>query len=158
MNFGKKAGRDSRASRVSGFADESGELGELKEALGEFRMSVHAWSDAVYARPRAAVAAGRRRIWRLAAGWALGCVLVACGASAGVWQHYQHQQEMRVTAARVAGHQRLAAQQRKQQAKQKEEDQLVREDLLAQVDKDVSREVPAAMEPLGQLMTGDENW
>jgi hypothetical protein len=54
---------------------------------------------------------------------------------------------MRITAARVAEQQRLAAQQQLWQ-----ED----EDLLAKVDSDVSRQVPAAMEPLGQLMVGDE--
>jgi hypothetical protein len=31
------------------------------------------------------------------------------------------------------------------------------EDLLAQVDSDVSREVPSAMEPLAQLMAEDES-
>jgi uncharacterized protein HemX len=129
---------------------------ELNKALGEFRFSVHAWSDAAYSRTRTVIAQGRRRIWRLAAGWALGCVLVAGGASAGVWEHHQHQQEMRIAAARAAEQQRLAAQEREQQARQKEEDLLAREDLLAKVDKDVSREVPAAMEPLGQLMAEDE--
>jgi len=47
----------------------------------------------------------------------------------------------------VAEQQRLAAQER---ARQEEED------LLAKVDSDVSREVPSAMEPLAQLMAGDE--
>jgi hypothetical protein len=141
VNFNEKAGR---VSGVSNIADEPD---ELDEALTEFRLSVYAWSEAAYSRTRTAVVPGRRRIWRLAAGWALGCVLVAGGGSAGVWEHHQHQQEMRITAARVAEQQRLAAQQQLWQ-----ED----EDLLAKVDSDVSRQVPAAMEPLGQLMVGDE--
>jgi ssDNA-specific exonuclease RecJ len=61
---------------------------------------------------------------------------------------------MRNAAARVAEQQRLqeqlAAQQRSQQARQEDED------LLAKVDSDVSRDVPAAMEPLAQLMVEDE--
>jgi hypothetical protein len=121
------------------------ELGALDEALRDFRLSVHAWSEAVYARPRTVVELGRRRSWRLAAGWALGCVLVAGGASTGIWQH--HRQEVRISADRLAERQRLAVQEQARQAE---------EDLLAKVDSDVSRAVPAAMEPLGQLMVEDE--
>jgi uncharacterized protein HemX len=120
---------------------------ELDEALTNYRLSVHAWSDAAFSRPRTVVAP--RRVWRLAAGWALGCVLIAGGASAGVWQH--HQREMRIAAARVAEQQQMVAQQREQQARRQED-----EDLLAKVDRDVSREVPVAMEPLAQLMGEDE--
>jgi predicted component of type VI protein secretion system len=65
---------------------------------------------------------------------------------------------MKIAAAHAAAQQRLAAQQREQQARQEKEDLLAREDLLAKVDKDVSRQVPAAMEPLGQMMAGDESW
>jgi hypothetical protein len=122
---------------------------ELDEALRNFRSSVQAWSEAAYVRPRAAVERGQRRIWRLAVGWALGCVLVAGGASTGVWEH--HQREMRSAAARVAEQERLAAQQRRNQQVRQED-----EDLLAKVDSDVSREVPRAMEPLAQLMAEDE--
>jgi phosphoketolase len=132
-----------KAGEVGNFAEEPG---ELDEALKDFRLSVHAWSDAVYSRPRTAVAP--RQVWRMAAGWALGCVLVAGGASAGVWQH--HQREMKSAAARVAEQERMAVQQRNQKARQEDED------LLAKVDRDVSREVPAAMEPLAQMMTEDK--
>ena len=132
-----------KTGEVGNFTEEPG---ELDETLRDFRLSVHAWSEAVYSRPRAAVAP--RQVWRLAAGWALGCVLIAGGASAGLWQH--HQREMRSVAARVAEQERLAVQQRNQQARQEDED------LLAKVDSDVSREVPAAMEPLAQIMAEDE--
>jgi hypothetical protein len=111
-------------------------------------LSIHAWSEAVYVQPRAAFAPGGRRIWRLAAGWALGCVLVAGSVSGGVWEH--HRQEMNIAAARVAEHERLAAEQRDQQVRQEDEE------LLSKVDSDVSREVPSAMEPLAQLMAEDE--
>jgi uncharacterized protein HemX len=123
---------------------------ELNEALTDFRLSVHAWSENAFSRSRmVAAAAPPRRVWRLAAGWALGCVLIAGGASAGVWQHQQR--EMRIAVARVAEQQRLVALQKNQQAQQQED-----EDLLAKVDRDVSREVPVAMEPLAQLMGEDE--
>ncbi|MGA2808415.1 MAG: hypothetical protein ABSE87_09780 [Terracidiphilus sp.] len=121
----------------------------LNEALRDFRLSVHAWSEASYNRPRTALApAHSRRVWRLAAGWALGCALVAGGVSGGFYEH--HQREMKIAAARVAEQQRLAAEQRDRLAKEEEED------LLAKVDSDISREVPSAMEPLARLMAEDE--
>lgn len=120
---------------------------ELNKALKDFRLSVHAWSDAAFSRPRTAIAAvAPKRIWRLAVGCALGCVLVAGGASVGLWQHHQREIELRITQARIAEQQRLAALQAQQDD----------EDLLAKVDSDVSREVPIAMEPLAQLMAEDE--
>ncbi len=122
----------SGVSGVSGGANEPemlGELDKLDEALRDFRLSVHAWSEAAYSRPRKAVERGRSRVWRLATGWALACVLVAGGASAGVWEH--HRQEMKIIAARAAEQQRLAAQERARQARLEEED------LLAKVDSDV---------------------
>jgi hypothetical protein len=76
-------------------------------------------------------------------------VLIAGGASAGVWGH--HRQEMKAAAARVAEHERLAAEQRMQLAREEDED------LLARVDSDVAREVPSALEPLAQLMAADES-
>jgi hypothetical protein len=53
----------------------------------------------------------------------------------------------RAAAERQAEQQRLAAE---EQAREMDE-------LLAQVDSDLSREVPSAMEPLTQLMAEDEN-
>jgi uncharacterized protein HemX len=124
---------------------------ELDEALRDFRLSVQAWSDAAFSRPRTVITTvAPKHLWRLAAGWALGCVLLVGGASAGFWQHHQRQMETRIAAARVAEQQRLVALQREQQARQEDED------LLAKVDSDVSREVPSAMEPLVQLMVEDE--
>jgi Tfp pilus assembly protein PilN len=131
-------------SEVDEFRNEAGELGE---ALSDFRMSVHAWSEAEFNRPRTAIEPARRRFWRLAVGWALGCVLVFGSVSGGV--AYRHRQnEIKIAQARIAEQQRLAAQ---AQARQEEED------LLAKVDSDVSREVPSAMEPLARLMAEDES-
>ena len=122
---------------------------EMDEALRDFRLSVHAWSEAQYSRSRAVFVASPRRVaWRLAAGWALGCVLVTCGVSAGIYVH--RQQEMKMAAVRAAEHERLATKQRNLQVQQEDED------LLAKVDRDVSREVPSALEPLARLMAEDD--
>jgi uncharacterized protein HemX len=118
----------------------------LDEALKNFRMSVCAWSEAELSRERTVVKVVRRRSWRLAVGWALAGVLVAAGASGGVYEH--HQQELRIAAAAQQAEQQQAA--RELQARAEEDD------LLAKVDSDISQEVPSAMEPLAQLMAADE--
>jgi uncharacterized protein HemX len=145
MNWEEKAGG------VSGRCGIEDDLTpELDLALREFRLSVHAWSEAVMSRPRQALAgAPRRPVWRFAAGWALSGVLIAGGLSAGVYGH--HQQQMRIAHERIFEQQRQFAEQQAQQAR------LTDEDLLAKVDSDVSQAVPSAMEPLAQLMAGDES-
>ncbi len=136
MSFEDKVGAENRER----------EMDEMDEALSDFRLSVHAWSADVFSRPRVAVQPVQRRIWRLAAGWALGCVLIAGTASGGVYEHLHREQLARIEAARIAEQQRLAAIERARQE----------EDLLAKVDSVISREVPSAMEPLAQLMAEDE--
>jgi hypothetical protein len=116
----------------------------LEGALREFRMSVHAWSEAAYSRPRTAAPAARHRNWRLAAGWALGCVLAAGSLAGEVYEHHQRQELARMAAARRAEQQRMAA----ERLRTRQEDT----NLLATVDSDVSQAVPEAMEPLAQLM------
>jgi hypothetical protein len=118
----------------------------LEHALSNFKASVFAWSDAEYAKPRTAVLTVRHRSWRLAAGWALGCVLVAGSVSGGVYERHHRQELAKIAAMREAERQRLAAEQRV-----REEDEF-----LAMVDKEVSQEAPSAMEPLAQLMADDE--
>ncbi len=122
---------------------------ELELALVEFRSSIHAWSEAAYSQPRSMQAAVlRQKAWRLVAGWALGCALLAATVSGGVYE-FHHREQMERIAARAAEQQRqLAAQRARIQAREEEE-------LLAGVDSDVSREVPSAMEPLAQLMEGN---
>ncbi len=115
------------------------------EALGNFRASVHAWSETMVSRPRTSPEVVARRTWRAAAGWALGCVVFAGGVSSGVYENHRQQEVARIAAVREADHQRqLAA-----------EHALEEEDLLAKVDSDISRAVPSAMEPLASLMTDD---
>jgi len=121
---------------------------EFEEALKDFKSSVHAWSDAAYSRPRTVTREVRVRSWRLAAGWALGCVLVAGSVSGGFLERH-HQAELA----------RIAAQQRAEQARQIQEQQaqarITDEALLADVDSAVSRQVPDAMEPLAQMMADE---
>ena len=124
----------------------------LKQALNHFRASVRAWSEAELGRartgPRLAMKTVRQRSWRLAAGWALGCVLVAGGAGGAVYERHHRQELARMAAAaRAAESERLVAAERAR---------VEEEDLLAKVDSDVSREVPSAMEPLARLMAEDE--
>ncbi|MDR3751479.1 MAG: hypothetical protein P4K94_08345 [Terracidiphilus sp.] len=122
----------------------------LEQALKNFRASVHAWSEAAYNRPRTAANVVRHRSWRLSAGCALGCALVAGSLTGVMHERHQRQEVARVAvAAHSAEHGRKVATGRTQA-------QAEDEDLLATVDSDVSREVPSALEPLAQLMVEDE--
>jgi uncharacterized protein HemX len=139
-----------RNDEVAGLTNQHGELEKLdpklEEALSNFKSSVHMWSEAMVSRPRSAHEVVVRKVWKLAAGWALGGVLVAGAVSGSVIERH-HQQEMaRIAAAREAEHQRQVAAERA----------LEEEELLARVDSDISRQVPRAMEPLASLMTDDE--
>ena len=71
----------------------------LQQALRDFRVSVHAWSEAAYEPAAHGARCGRAQSWRLAAGWALGCVLVAGGVSGGVYEHHHRQELARIAAA-----------------------------------------------------------
>lgn len=150
---GKRNGMVGQVGQVEQEALGSGSSGEtgdvaLNQALANFKLSVHAWSEAEFSRPRTVVLGVRHRSWRLAASVALGCTLVAAGVSGGVYEG-----EQRREAAKVAAEARAAEQQRLVAAEKARQDE---EDLLAKVDSDVSRETPSAMEPLAQLMAEDE--
>jgi hypothetical protein len=130
--------------RIMGISDK-----ELETALNDFKSSMHAWSEAAYSRPRTLAAEVRHRSWRVALGWAMGCLLVAGTFSGGVMERNH-----RIEAARMAAAQRAADQQRqlREEKAAKETD----EGLLAGVDSDVSRQVPSALEPLADMMNDDE--
>jgi hypothetical protein len=163
---------------------DQAELNQIGEALREFRLSVHAWSAQVWSAHaqnasaqqfpgwnEAAIDQPRRaltrspRVRRLALGWAMGCVLVAAALSAGLWEH--HRQPVGRAVARVAEPHWLAPARQGQQIlepvpetgklAQERPAQEAKEDLLARVDSDVSRQVPSAMEPLAELMASDES-
>ncbi len=118
----------------------------MKQALGDFKGSVHAWSEAMMNRQRAAHNVVVRRAWKLAAGAALASVLIAGAVSGGVYEHHHRQELARIAAAQEAAHQRELAAERAR----------AEEDLLAKVDSDVSQEVPSALEPLASLMNDDD--
>ena len=98
--------------------DEQGGLdaadSELEQALKDFRLSVHAWSEAAYSRPRTVAQGERRRSWRLAAGWALGFALAAGSLSGVVYERHQRRELARIAVARAAEQQRLVREQQAQ--------------------------------------------
>ena len=116
----------------------------VQTALRTFRGSVHAWSDAAYHRPRPAVAPVTQRFaWRRASAWALSVVLsFGLVGTTGYERHERNVIAQQQQQQREQERQRVLAEQRARET----------EDLLANVDSDVSRQVPAAMEPLAQLM------
>ena len=135
----------------------------LKQALGDFKASVHVWSEAEFVRPRAAHPAthGLRR-WAL--GWSLAGVLLAGGVSGVVIVGHHWRQDPPV--ATVHGVQQpvqpttlqtqpmvasAGGQVTGKGASVKQESQ--DEELLASVDSAVSRTVPSAMDPLVDLGT-----
>lgn len=145
--------------------DLAGENPEIGEALKHFKAGMDAWSNAALSRPRMAEARVRRSNWRPAAGWAFGCLLIACSVTVAV--HHFVQRQMVGPAAQIV-RQKPAVQQTAaakisvqtqrsapMRAVVKQEPGTIDEDLLASVDKDVSQQVPDAMEPLAQLM--DDN-
>lgn len=113
--------------------------GELDKALSNFRRGVHAWSDAEYHRARPVAAPVRVSLWRPAAGWALASAIVLGVATGGVQQHLRQVE----TARQAAAHQ--AELDRQAKAAKAAEDV---DSLLANVDRDVSRQLPAAMDAL----------
>lgn len=121
---------------------------DMEQVLRDFRTSVHAWSEAVYHRPRLlGKVAPQRTAWRKVAAWSLGSVLVLGLAGGGSLEYRHRQEQARIAAAREAEHQRQVAEQRAREA----------EEELAKVDSAVSRETPNALEPLAQLMAEDDN-
>jgi len=122
---------------------------ELLEALGNFKSSVTAWSEAMISRPRAFKTPARTN-WQLATKWALGCVVFAGTLSGGLYQNHRQQESAKIAAVAAR-----AEEQQRQLAAQKDLEQSS-EDLMAKVDSDVAREVPSALEPLASLMSDDE--
>ena len=137
-------------------AIEAGEA-ELEQVLRNFRQSAQAWSDAEYSRPRAVAASAVHRTLRRVVAWALGCVLAA-GSLTGWVLEVRHRQEIARTAAERESHLRQGARLQSTVAATPAEQPaqtragIADDELLATVDKDVSRVAPSAMEPLAQLM------
>jgi hypothetical protein len=136
---------------------------ELKQALGDFKASVHAWSDAEFAKPRAVHASATHHGLKLALGWSLAGVLLAAGTTGAVYMAYDRQPDHEVANEQKAAQRhgtpaqqmpvRQAAQvpdevQQREPTTRRVSVQAPDEDLLASVDTAVSRTVPRAMEPL----------
>ena len=120
---------------------------ELREALGNFKLSVDAWSEAMISRPREAKAPARTN-WSAVTKWALGCVVFAGTVSGGVYQNHKQVEAAKAEAARIAEQQRAT-----EAAKVASVNE---EDLMADVDSDVARQVPSALEPMATMMADDE--
>jgi hypothetical protein len=117
---------------------------KLREAIGNFKSSVDAWSEATASRPREIVVPARKS-WRLASKWALGCTVFIATVSGAVYSNHRQLEAEKMESARIAQQQRqLLAERAKEEA-----------ELMAKVDSDIAREVPSALEPLASLM--DEN-
>lgn len=132
-----------------GHSNHPGEDARLEAALRNFRHSVRAWSEAEFSRPRTIATSSSRtmlRPWALASS-ILGLVMAVAGATSGVYVHHRHVELVRQEQARAAAERR--AEQERALAAQRAADS---DQLLANVDKDISREVPSALEPLAQLM------
>ncbi|HTX75663.1 MAG TPA: hypothetical protein VMD29_05595 [Terracidiphilus sp.] len=121
----------------------------LQETLGNFRASIHAWSEAAFCASAVAVPATHRLIWRRTVAWALGVLLTAGTASGALYERH-HQQVLREQAR-----QRELQQERERALAAKRAADM--DELLAKVDEDVSQEVPDALEPLAQMMTEGGN-
>jgi hypothetical protein len=127
----------------------------LKQALGEFKSSVRAWSDAAYSRPRVTREFVVRKR-KVAVGWSFAAVLLAGALSGGLYQlHRQDEMAARIAAQRRAEEQKQAD--ARQRALNAQKDAQKDEEMLASVDNDLSREAPAAMEPLVQLADEGES-
>jgi len=126
----------------------------VAQALRNFKASVDAWSDAAYSRPRTGVSMSvRRGGWRMAAGWALGCAMTMGVISGAAYERHRQQELAKIAANNAAA--RKAAEQRTVAAQAAANPADQDADLLATVDRDVSQQVPTAMEPLAQMM--DDN-
>ncbi len=117
----------------------------LEEVLGNFRLSVQAWSEAAMRPFAPAMAATPNSIaWRRTLAWAMG-ILIAVGAASGALYEHHRQQVL----AWQAQQRQLQLEQRAQAARRAAD----MDQLLANVDRDVSQEVPDALEPLAEMMT-----
>jgi hypothetical protein len=139
---------EDKNANLTGHADDMEKLEpELREALGDFKMSVDAWSEAMISRPREAKVPARMN-WSGLTKWALGCVVFAGTVSTGLYQNHRQVESAKVEAARIAEQKRAA--EAASVAKVNEEE------LMAEVDSDVARQVPSALEPMATLMNNDE--
>jgi hypothetical protein len=123
----------------------------VEEALKDFRLSVHEWSEHEFSRVRSV--APRRmslfaRLHKPVAAGALGCVVLVTTVAIPLGVHHERTVEAAHRAA-VQEQKREAA-----EAAQKAALNAVNDDeLMADVDNDIAQATPDALEPLASLMT-----
>jgi hypothetical protein len=118
----------------------------LRSALRDFRAVVHAWSDAAYNRPRTVLSSAPQTIaWRRVTAWVLSLAL-----SFGIIGTAAYERHHQQVVAQERQHQQEIERQHALEAQRAKatENATETEDLMANIDSDVSRQVPAAMEPL----------
>ena len=88
---------------MSGRNKWAGEIDDpiVAGALKHFKASVDAWSEAAYSQPRSAVMT-TRHTWRLAATWALGCLLAAGSLAGTLYERHVRQESARIAAMKAA--------------------------------------------------------
>lgn len=131
---------------------------ELKQTLGDFKSSVHAWSEAEFLRPRTEHATVSHRGLKLALGWSLAGMLLAAGMTGVVYRAYERQPDRqaaitpKTVPAQATPQQKAAPEpdeaRKREPIARRAASQAPEEDLLASVDSAVSRTVPSAMDPL----------
>lgn len=127
---------------------EKGEEMELKDpaleaVLRDFHNTVHAWSEAAYSEPQLVFSPEpRRTLWRKSVVWVCSLTLAAGLAGSGLYERHHKQVLARQAAQREAQHQLQLAEQRAREL----------DELVAELDSDVSQQVPDAMQPLASLM------
>jgi hypothetical protein len=117
MTFEQKSGNNTGESEERTVGESAQFMNDpaLDRVLSDFRSSVHAWSDAAYNRPRPIAAASQGAVWRKAAAWALGSMLVIGAAGGGVLESRHRQEAARIAAAREAEQQRALAEDRERE-------------------------------------------
>jgi len=139
--------------------DEAQSEAQLESVLRNLRLSVHAWSEEEYVRPRAVErsrwADFQARFWRAVANPALGgtmaAVLLMTSVGVPVGIHHQHVLEAEHQAAVNLGKRQAEEQARKAEvaAVASTPDDGA---FLDDVDSDIAQAAPDAMQPLASLM------
>ena len=99
---------NARQIRIEEELDEIRKDPVLEEALKDFRLSVHAWSEAAMNRPRKPIHSAVRTTWRLVVTWALGCLLAAGTLGGALYERYHRQEMARQATAEEARQKQLA--------------------------------------------------
>ena len=88
---------------MSGRDKLAGEINDpiVEGALKHFKASIDAWSEAAYSQPRTVVRTAKH-IWRLAAAWALGCLLAAASLAGAMHERHARQESARIAAIKAA--------------------------------------------------------